>query len=170
MDVHDIAREIIARANDTGKLPDLYGYGICNLVARHGLPGHCTFDYAAPRECGKFLPKDTGSAWLPEPGVWTEQRLNAIALLACTTPEDFEDDSITEVELLVDAGMAHKQAVLAVQARIESPRCYGPWDPDSGSAGTWLLHAFTWRDHNAARGSSNDLGWSATHDELLEAE
>lgn len=161
--VHEIAQQIM----EATSLPSLMGFGLCNLVGRHGLPaGYSEFDWYAAKACGYFLP--VGAAYLPNRGVWTEQRLNAIALLACTTPEDFEPDSVSEVNMLVNAGMKPEQAALAVQARIESSRCYGPWDPSRSSAGGWLLSAFSWAEHDSGRSSDNDKGWSATHYEVVE--
>lgn len=132
--IHDVAKEVI----ESGELPELR-FGLCWLFNSEGAD-------SAYHEVSRFMP--LGSPWhLPEEGTWTEQRLNCIALLACTSPEDFEACAISETALLIRAGLSEEEAQAARKARIASPVCHGPWNPDNESVSQWLSRAFSWLDY-----------------------
>jgi hypothetical protein len=73
MNIHEAARKVL----EMEELPDLKGCGLCRLLSETGA-------YKAYDEMEEFL-----HGWLPKNGVWTEQRLNVVCLLAITSPEDF---------------------------------------------------------------------------------
>lgn len=138
MNVHKAARQILAMP----ELPEL-NTGLCDAIPRAvGISTHESKWLKLHYGCGSFMPKISGG-YLPEPGVWTEQRLNAICLLAMSDAEDFEQAGPTEAEMLVAAGFTPEEANKAVKARIESDWCYGPWDGDM-PVDTWLIDAFSW--------------------------
>lgn len=138
MNIHDAARQILAMP----ALPEL-NTGLCGAIPRAvGITTRESKWTQLHCECGSFMPK-TGDGYLPEPGVWTEQRLNAVCLLAVSDPEDFGQAGQTEVEMLVGAGLTPEEADRAVKARLASDWCYGPWDGVSPVA-EWLIGAFAW--------------------------
>lgn len=144
MNIHESARQILAmpespklRTGLCAAIPDAVGAkaGEPNWIALHS-------------QCGAFMPLgETGlpdvGTYLPDVGVWTEQRLNAICLLAVSEAEDFEQVGPTEAEMLVAAGFTTEEATAAVKARIAAPQCYGPWDGVE-PVYRWLLWAFDW--------------------------
>lgn len=76
--IHEAAAAVLALP----ELPDLKGNGLCYMLNRYTLYGSA---YVA---IGQFM--ETGVSCLPGCGLWTEQRLNIICLLAITSPKDFE--------------------------------------------------------------------------------
>lgn len=88
MNIHEAARRII---NST-ELPELrgpvenpYSHGLCSALRQAGAENAYVEMANHMEGCG------IESSYLPEQGVWTEQRLNILCLLACTEPEDFSD-------------------------------------------------------------------------------
>ena len=57
-----------------------------------------------------------------------------------------EQVGLTEAEMLVSAGFTPEEADKAVNARIESDVCYGPWGGVM-PVSEWLIEAFSW-EHN----------------------
>lgn len=81
MNIHEAARAII----NFSELPAISYYrGLCSALRRAGAENAYVEMANHMHGCG------IASSYLPEQGVWTEQRLNMICLLACTEPEDFE--------------------------------------------------------------------------------
>ena len=80
--IHKLAEQLLTAS----ELPSLRNTGLCYLFAEMQQDWLArTATYAALNEC---MPAGCYT-YLPFPGVWTEQRLNAVCLLACTTEEDF---------------------------------------------------------------------------------
>ena len=139
------------------ELPEL-NTGLCAAIPNAvGATSDASAGFKLYFECGAFMPE---TAYLPKWGVWTEQRLNAICLLAVSEAEDFKQAGPTEAEMLVAAGFTPEEAAKAVKARIESYWCYGPWDGVSPVV-DWLEYAFVWESHGGC-----DY-WAAIYDRLL---
>ena len=138
MNIHEAARKIVA-------MPALPGLstGLCGAIpSAVGIPSNDINCMKLFYACGAFM-SETAGGYLPEPGVWTEQRLNAVCLLAASDAEDFVQVGPNEAEMLVAAGFTPEEAAKAVKARIESVLCYGPWDGVSPVT-DWLGDAFIW--------------------------
>jgi len=73
MNIHEAARKVL----EMQELPDLQRCGLCLLFSEMGADKAYT-------EMLKFSPEQP-----PKKGVWTEQRLNLVCLLAITSSEDF---------------------------------------------------------------------------------
>lgn len=142
MNIHEAARRIM-------EMPELpRTLGLCGTLSDTADPSCGDGWKGVYGECTRFM-YDLGPdhpCYLPERGVWTEQRLNAICLLAASDAEDFEQVGPTEVEMLFAAGFTPEEAADAVEARIESPWGKGPWNGVEVVSG-WLLDAFDWDDN-----------------------
>lgn len=86
MNIHEAARAII----NSPELPSIlsvdrpvYRHGLCSALRQAGAVNAYVEMVNHLRGC------DVWSSYLAEPGVWTEQRLNFLCLLACTDPEEF---------------------------------------------------------------------------------
>ena len=84
VNIHQAARNIMAMP----ELPSLldchsaYMYGLCRILKHDG---GCDNAYAVMSDYGA----DYMEGYLPDRGVWTEQRLNLVCLLAVTEPGDW---------------------------------------------------------------------------------
>lgn len=154
MNIHEAARQIL----EMPQLPRLTT-GLCaGIPDAVGVTASETNWFALNKQSRAFMP--VGRTYLPDEGVWTEQRLNAVCLLAASDAGDFEQVGPTEAEMLVAAGFTPEEAADAVKARIESDWCYGPWDGVM-PVYRWLIDAFSW----AYAGGFNY--WDAIYERLL---
>ena len=83
MNIHEAARAIINSPELPSIMPEGYRHGLCSALRNAGAVNAYIEMENHMRGCG------VGSSYLAEPGVWTEQRLNFLCLLACTDPEEF---------------------------------------------------------------------------------
>ena len=77
--IHEAAAMVL----NLPELPGLKNSGLCYLLSRYVSDARSR----SYRQIGAFMP---GEDFLPYYGLWTDQRLNIICLLAITSPEDFE--------------------------------------------------------------------------------
>jgi len=146
--IHDAAREVLYAK----ELPTLEQAGLCRLFRDMA-------DGDSYQEMSDFSENGSYFAYLGTPGVWTEDRLIFVLLLAETDPADFEPAAVSEVETLMLHGMTHHEAELAAKSRLSGS--IGPYYPDRGGLAGWLLGAFVWADHETSA-----YFWVDTHSRL----
>jgi hypothetical protein len=80
MNIHQAANAVMHQL----ELPNIENVGLCSLLSEFT-------DVAADAyyQMAAFTTAGGGFYYLGPVGVWTDQRLNAVILLAITTPEDF---------------------------------------------------------------------------------
>ena len=85
VNIHQAARNIMAMP-ELPTLLDCYGahtFGLCHILKHYG---GCDGAYEVMSDYGAA---DYMGGYLPDRGVWTEQRLNLVCLLAVTEPGDW---------------------------------------------------------------------------------
>lgn len=96
MNIHEAAKSVIAKIEETDVMSDLKHAGLCFLMkdmVDHLLYSEVTRGAEpAYQEIAHFLDNSTYIGGREDKGLWTPHRMNCLALLAVTDPEDFLGD------------------------------------------------------------------------------